>query len=531
MGDAPSATADPRFRRTVPALLFLGSVLVYLSNGDLLVVNDAMPGVYAPRILLSAGRLTYAPADAPFMFYWEASNEDRKATVWIPSLDHPMGGRPARAWMAAGKLRPLKPEYFLVPTSGEPARYAGIYGPVPGLVAVPMALVFRFLGGPEAGSSRSLWASAKLTAALLVAGSVLCLYFTALAWVGGPTSTVLAAAYAVGTHVWCVSSQALWQQTPVIFLTSLGFFFLLAGKPGPRSLVLAGLALGAAFAGRATGAIVVGAVGLHLLLGDRKAALAFAVGCLPPVLLILLTGALVHGSPVGVGQVERGAALAEAKCGAPGVWQTPLWLGAAGVLLSPSRGLLVFSPFLAFAFWGLVRSVARPEWRPFRPAAVGTCGLLLVAFKWFDWWGGWSFGYRLVVDVVPLLVLLLIPVARDIGDCRWLRAGALVLTAWSVLVQILGAFFYEQGGWNDRRDGFTVGEQRAATIEEARELARSRGLEPSAVRERRLNVDEPEHRRRLWSIADSQLLHLVGRLSESRAEKRRVSRRTLEVLP
>jgi hypothetical protein len=32
-----------------------------------------------------------------------------------------------------------------------------------------------------------------------------------------------------------------------------------------------------------------------------------------------------------------------------------------------------------------------------------------VQSKWFDWWGGWTYGYRPWLEAVPVLVLCMIP--------------------------------------------------------------------------------------------------------------------------
>ena len=514
----------------VSAALFFGCFLLYLANGDVTVVNDASPATYLPSRALGAGTLTYTPEDTPFMFYWLAGEGEKAAVVWFPAWDHPIGPRPARAWLEAGRLKVARAEYYLLPARGEPGRYVGCYGPLAGLFAVPLALLARPFTGD--GSS-TLWTLGKISAAALTAGSVLFLYWTALARLPRPRALLVATAYAAGTCVWSVTSQAMWQQTPVVFLLSLGAWLFLKEPRRPSTIALCGLVLGTAFLGRTTSALVVAAAGAYLLRTDRKAALAFTLGGAAPILLGTAYGLAVHGALYGWGQMAVAPAVAAAKTGSPDSWPTPLWLGAAGVLLSPSRGLLVFSPFLAFAVWGLWRSVRRPEWRSFLPFGIAACGMLLVSFKWFDWWGGWSFGYRLVVDVVPLLALLLIPVADTLLSSRAGRAAAGLLAGWSVLVQILGAFAYEPHGWNARTAGFVVrmpgqaAERRVATREEAVAL----GADPRAARELTLNIDDREHRGRLWSVGDSQLVYLLTRFSESRAEKRRSSRVTLSALP
>ena len=65
--------------------------------------------------------------------------------------------------------------------------------------------------------------------------------------------------------------------------------------------------------------------------------------------------------------------------------------------------------------------------------------MLLVEFKHFDWWGGWSYGYRHLVDPAALMVLLLIPIIPWICRDRWRFIAYLVLLFWSIVVQAIGA--------------------------------------------------------------------------------------------
>src|SRR5207247_10839248 len=71
--------------------------------------------------------------------------------------------------------------------------------------------------------------------------------------------------------------------------------------------------------------------------------------------------------------------------------QVPLRDGLAGLLVSPGRGLFVYSPVLLFSLWGFLRM-----WRDgpaaFQPLAVGVVLVVLVVSKWFLWWGGHSWG-------------------------------------------------------------------------------------------------------------------------------------------
>jgi hypothetical protein len=82
-------------------------------------------------------------------------------------------------------------------------------------------------------------------------------------------------------------------------------------------------------------------------------------------------------------------------------------MALAGLLISPGRGLFVYSPFflliLAFTLWLI------PVLKPYR--LLGLLGLwlglhLLIVVRAASWWGGASYGPRLLVDLLPAWFLL-----------------------------------------------------------------------------------------------------------------------------
>jgi len=85
------------------------------------------------------------------------------------------------------------------------------------------------------------------------------------------------------------------------------------------------------------------------------------------------------------------------------------WFGLYAVLLSPSRGLLVFCPFLVVLLTGLVIASRRLDHRPLLIlAAVWSVSHLAALSVRSVWWGGHSFGPRLAAEVV---LAALIPTA------------------------------------------------------------------------------------------------------------------------
>ena len=70
--------------------------------------------------------------------------------------------------------------------------------------------------------------------------------------------------------------------------------------------------------------------------------------------------------------------------------------------------------------------------------------------KWKHWYGGWSFGYRMAVDIIPFLILLLVPYIKSDLFARSKKLFHILLIL-SILVQIYGVVFFD-GIWHSAYD-------------------------------------------------------------------------------
>lgn len=289
----------------------------------------------------------------------------------------------------------------------------------------------------------------KLVAATSSAGAVALFGWTVAAF--APAALVPATVlFALGTSVWSTASQALWAHGPALFwLTLAGALLIGSGAPlgparrGPRA-GWAGLALGMAVITRPTTLLFAAATPVALLVAGRRREAALAgAGAAVGIVAWLGLNAWLFGAPFAGGYGDEASR-----------WGTPLWLGAAGLLVAPSRGLLVYSPALVLAPVGLVAVVRgraaagdRALWIGWALAAVATW---LVYAKWHAWYGGWCFGPRFLIETLPILGWLFAVACRDID--RWSalrRFGAYGLIAVSVGVHLLGVLGHGND-WNER---------------------------------------------------------------------------------
>lgn len=127
----------------------------------------------------------------------------------------------------------------------------------------------------------------------------------------------------------------------------------------------------------------------------------------------------------------------------------------AGHLVSPNRGLFVFAPILLLSLVGIYLVVRRrSSYHAFFPSLATYCVVeWLVVSTYTKWWGGGSFGPRLLAEALPAWSLLLIPALEALARVRTARrrvaVGCLaVLLGWSGFVEYRGATDAAVYGWN-----------------------------------------------------------------------------------
>lgn len=521
--EEPTARLARNKLALVVAGLFAVLVVVFHANDSLLDEGDAVPNTYLPATILRHGWLSFTPDEFPELFMWQSKTPlSVTPDFFVRRWDQQVGLKTAAEWRRSGHLAFNKDRYYVV-ESPERGTYVSTFGPVPGLTFLPLAAAVYAVdsGFPEKAILRL--SAAKLHASMLVAGIAVLLFLLALEYTTWRRSLLLAVAYGLGTGAWSVASQNLWQQTVNAFFLVLGAWAFVTGIDRPKRIVVAGLALGIAVASRSTSLLVLVAVGIYLALYHRRTLLPFVAGAVPGPLGLAAYNYYYFGNPLTLAQAIIGRGVALEKTGTEDLWQTPLWEGAAGLLASPSRGLLVFSTFLAFSAWGVVRIWRDPRYRPLRPLTLAAVVVMGMQCKWFDWWGGWTYGYRPWLDMVPYLVLFLVPVIDDIWEGRvkrWVFVGAL---GWSIFAQGLGAFAYDKM-WNQRilhvvRLPRIVKPFGLLTAEAAIELAKTEGgtyLGPTMC-----NIDNLHCRHRLWSLEDNIIGYYLTNFREGRENRLR----------
>ena len=327
------------------------------------------------------------------------------------------------------------------------------YPLAPGVLAVPLVapqimVLDRVRPGWEQTSPYVYAAFMAKNAAALCAALTGVVIYQLLRQLGLHRVALLATLIAtLGSTLWVLASQALWQHAPAALALSLTVALLLRTDAGPLRLFTAGVAAAVVVAVRPQNLALVLPVAAWVAWRYRRAALWFLPA--PLVLGAAVVGANYWYFGTASGGYREIEPLALPSHNIAGYWTTDIVGGAAGTLFSPSRGLFVFSPWTALALASLPATYARIAARPLlRVVLWSLVPFFLMLSSYAAWWGGWSWGPRYCTDALPVFaVMLAFALDWSRKRCRPMFAALVVTGVFSVAIEMIGAFYFPST-WN-----------------------------------------------------------------------------------
>ncbi|MCB8987191.1 MAG: hypothetical protein H6661_05535 [Ardenticatenaceae bacterium] len=249
----------------------------------------------------------------------------------------------------------------------------------------------------------------------------------------------------LGTGLWTLNFATLFVMLSI---------WLLVRRDSAHSTTVHPLWLGsflfAAYLARPTTAVFILLVFVYLIWQDKREVWVTAVTALAWLFLFVLYSRAEMGvwlPPYYLPQRLAGA-------------NVPLPIVFYGLFFSPGRGLFVFSPMFL-----LLLIVALWRWRHLRHEplfwfALAWMGLHTWTLLRFEhWWGGASFGPRLLTDIVPAFIILTAvlrkrwPLGLGLPARRWLLGLGIVTAVFSIYVNAYAGLYVPATSlWNSMPD-------------------------------------------------------------------------------
>jgi len=291
-------------------------------------------------------------------------------------------------------------------------------------------------------------------ASFVVALTSVLIYVLAGWYLNRGHALLVAVVFAFCTPAWSTASRALWQHGPSMLMLTITLCLVVAAKKRPHLIQYAGIPLAFSFVVRPTNAISVLLLTVLVFVQYRRYFLGFALwAALIVAVPFVWFNVSLYGSVLPpyyqatAGTTYYGMAIA--------VGANPDFFQAlAANLISPSRGLFVFSPVLLYSLYGFTVKIRRRELEMLDVVLVAIILLhWIVVCSFTGWWAGWSFGPRYFTDMLPYFMYFLIPgvaaVARSVGRRRAaLTAVLVVMMVASVFIHFRGATSLGPQLWN-----------------------------------------------------------------------------------
>lgn len=280
-----------------------------------------------------------------------------------------------------------------------------------------------------------------LTASCIVALTAVFLLLIGLRLLSSPRAALLLVfVFAFCSPALSTASRGLWAHGPSMLMLALALHLLLIAESRPAAAMYVSLPLAFSFVVRPTNALPILLLSVYVFLRFRRMFLRYLLWSLPVAVPFLLFNHSVYGALLSPYYLPE-----RLDC------QVNMAVSLAGTLVSPGRGLFVFSPVFLLSLYGIWIGVRRGRLLDkFLAGVLLLHWVVISSFK--QWWGGHSFGPRYFTDMLPILVYFLVPAIQAMRDLRGVRRASLIavfslLTALSFVINVRGANRWETIEW------------------------------------------------------------------------------------
>lgn len=337
-------------------------------------------------------------------------------------------------------------------------------------------LVLNFLHIPFDMSNSTffltVFAMEKISAACISSLAIVFFFAGLREIIDKKTALITALIFAFGTNMWSICSQALWQHGMVALLFSIMFFLIVTNeKDGHlRNYLLLGVCSGLLVFTRPSDSFMVLPVVAYVFYKNFKFFVIYCMGALAVSLPVMIYNfSVFHTIFGGYSSMTTGGGFGLQIISLTALSQ--ILVQAIGLLFSPQLGLFIFTPIALIAILGFfkIKSTPSKALKVFHYSLA--VALVLETFVFAAWfWNyhqyagatpGIMFGPRYFSGFLPAICILIGIYLDSLWNPEKSKInGASIkntlivcvislLVVWSVFAQIVGAFYYPNGNWQE----------------------------------------------------------------------------------
>ncbi|MEL6049006.1 glycosyltransferase family 39 protein [Methanothrix soehngenii] len=265
----------------------------------------------------------------------------------------------------------------------------------------------------------------KIAASIVAALSGVFIYLAARKLIRERAAIVTAIFFAFGTNTWATSSQQLWQHGLSELILAMLLYIIFSNNNTKKDLLAMGALSGLFVFNRPADSILLLPILYYVLKSDNR--LYYAVGCatgLPfAAYNLYYFGSIMGGMEIlfgGLNIYNIGNAL--------------------GLLVSPNRGILIYSPIVVLAVFGYFKSKRDPF---YNLMVLSILAEIAIYGSFVMWSSGGSYGPRFMTGMFPYIAifmgLYINTLSMEKNKLAILCMS--ILFAWSVFVQIIGVAY------------------------------------------------------------------------------------------
>ena len=289
----------------------------------------------------------------------------------------------------------------------------------------------------------------KLSASMIASFSTIFVFLSVRELINKRIAIIVALIFAFATNTWTISSQGLWQHGLVELLLAMSIYLVLINEKhaSVKIIISLGIISGLFVFNRPVDSILLIPI-IYYIFGLRDRRIAY-----------YLCAMFISGVPFLLYNFHYFGNLFGGMSSVLGLFdgRSGFIMPFMGLLISPSRGLFVYTPIMLFSILGYFRilQITNSKIRNFLfVMGISILALVAVYASFGMWWAGWSYGPRFLTGMLPALAMFLGLYIKYISLNIKRRKNLLticifsILLIWSIFAQLVGAFYYPNGGWD-----------------------------------------------------------------------------------